>query len=116
LGCAVAKEVIAVFREENWVEKGRATGAYLLEGLQRLAGKHAVVKEARGRGMLLALEFRPQEGFSTAAVFQALLKNGFFVACSPARNFLRFDPCLTMERKDIDDLLVCLDGILAAAG
>jgi acetylornithine aminotransferase len=116
LGCAVAKEVIAVFREENWVERGNATGAYFLEGLQRLVGKHAVVKEARGRGMLLALEFRPQEGFSTAAVFQALLKNGFFVACSPARNFLRFDPCLTMERKDIDDLLACLDGILAIAG
>jgi acetylornithine aminotransferase len=116
LGCAVAKEVIAVFREENWVEKGRATGAYFLEGLQRLAGKHAVVKEARGRGMLLALEFRPQGGFSTAAVFQALLKNGFFVASSPTRNFLRFDPCLTMEKRDIDDLLVCLDSILAAAG
>ena len=66
--------------------------------------------------MLLALEFRPHERISAATVFQALLKNDFFVACSPARNFLRFDPCLTMERSDIDALLESLDGILAAAG
>jgi acetylornithine/N-succinyldiaminopimelate aminotransferase len=116
LGCAVAREVIAVLKEENWVERGNATGAYFLKGLKRLAEKHAVVKEVRGRGMLLALEFCSSEDFSVAAAFQSLLRNGFFVACSPARNFLRFDPCLTMERKDIDDLLACLDGILAIAG
>ena len=116
LGCCVAQTVIAVFREENWVERGNATGAYFLEGLKRLAEKHPCVKEARGRGMLLALEFRPHERISAATVFQALLKNDFFVACSPARKFLRFDPCLTMERSDIDALLESLDGILAAAG
>ena len=103
LGCRVAKEVIAILREENWVERGNATGTYFLEGLRQLAGKHAIVKEARGRGMLLALEF------------QALLERGFFVACSPARNFLRFDPCLTMTKTAIDDLLDCLDHILTAA-
>lgn len=116
LGCAVAKEVIAILREENWVERGNSTGAHFLEGLQRLAGKHSVAKEARGRGMLLALEFGPHDSVSAATVFQELLQHGFFVGCSPARNFLRFDPCLTMEKSHVDDLLACLDGILAAGG
>ncbi|MDI6808817.1 MAG: aminotransferase class III-fold pyridoxal phosphate-dependent enzyme [Candidatus Eisenbacteria bacterium] len=60
LGCSVAKEVIAVLREENLVERGNAIGTYFLEGLRRLEAKYNIVKEARGRGMLLALEFRPR--------------------------------------------------------
>jgi acetylornithine aminotransferase len=114
LGCRVAKEVIAILRAENWIEKGNVTGAYFLEGLQRLAEKHANVKEARGRGMLLALEIKPREGFSTATIFQALLEKGFLVTHKPDRNFLRFDPALTMQKEDVDSLLECLDDILEA--
>jgi acetylornithine aminotransferase len=112
LGCRVAKEVIAILRAENWIEKGNATGAYFLKGLQHLAEKHANVKEARGRGMLLALELNPHQGFSTATVFQALLEKGFLVTHKPDRNFLRFDPALTMQKEDVDSLLECLDDIL----
>lgn len=112
LGCRVAKEVIAILSAENWIEKGNATGTYFLEGLQRLAEKHASVKEARGRGMLLALELNPREGFSTATVFQALLEKGFLVTHKPDRNFLRFDPALTLPKEDVDRLLECLDNIL----
>jgi acetylornithine/succinyldiaminopimelate/putrescine aminotransferase len=88
-------------------------GKYFLEGLKRLAAKHPIVKEARGRGMLLALEFQPQDGFSAAAVNQALLESGFLVACNPARSFLRFDPSLTILKEDVDQLLQCLDEILS---
>jgi acetylornithine aminotransferase len=112
LGCRVAKEVIAILSAENWIEKGNATGAYFLEGLQRLAEKHASVKEARGRGMLLALELNPRDGFSTTTVFQVLLEKGFLVTHKPDRNFLRFDPALTLQKEDVDRLLECLDDIL----
>jgi acetylornithine aminotransferase len=112
LGCAVAKEVIAIMRDEQWVERGDAVGVYFLEGLQRLAEKHTNVKEGRGRGLLLALELIPHAGFSTNTVFHALFENGFLVTHKPAQNFLRFDPALTMEKDDITQLLVCLDEIL----
>jgi acetylornithine aminotransferase len=113
LGCAVAKEVIAILREENWIERGNATGEYFLESLKQLKEKHDIVKEARGRGMLLALEFRPHKNFSAATAYQALHEKGFLVAYSPDHNFLRFDPSLTMEKEDIVHLLECLDDILA---
>ena len=61
LGCSVAREVIAIMREENWVERGAELGVYFLDGLRRLKEKYDLVKDVRGRGMLLALEFHPHE-------------------------------------------------------
>ena len=39
LGCSVAREVIAILREGNWVERGNTVGAYFLEGLRHLQEK-----------------------------------------------------------------------------
>ncbi|MBI4926849.1 MAG: aspartate aminotransferase family protein [Anaerolineae bacterium] len=115
LGCAVAVEVIAVMREEGWVEQGTATGAYFLEGLRRLAEKHAVIKAARGRGMLLGLAFHPHERVSAQWAYTALLQRGYLTGYYPAGNLLRFDPALTMPRAEVDGLLACLDELLAEA-
>ena len=116
LGCSIAKEVIAILREEDCVERGNAVGSDFLEGLKRLGKKYAIVKEARGRGMLLALEFHPHESFSATAAYHALLDKGFLVGYYPAGNILRFDPALTIEEEDITHLLECMDDILAAVG
>jgi acetylornithine/N-succinyldiaminopimelate aminotransferase len=108
--------VIAIFREEAWVEKGNAKGEYFLEELNLLGKRHAIVKEARGRGMELALEFHPREDFSAASAYQALLEKGFLVGYYPAGNILRFDPALTIEKEDIVRLLECMDVMLESAG
>ena len=116
LGCSVAREVISILREGNWVERGNTVGAYFLEGLRHLQEKYDVVKDARGRGMLLALEFHPHETVSASWVYHTLLEEGFLVGCYPAGNILRFDPSLTIENEDIKQLLVCLNSILRSAG
>ena len=112
LGCAVAKEVIAILQEENLIERGAELGAYFLTGLQRLVAKRPVLIEARGRGMLLGLEFQPQESFSVETAYRVLLERGFLVGYYPAGNVIRLDPALTIERELIDQFLDCLDGIL----
>lgn len=114
LGCCVAREVIAIMREGNWIEHGNTVGTFFLAGLQRLAEKHAVVKEARGRGMLLGLELYPHERLSVQAVYERLLASGFLVGYYAAGNVLRFDPALTIEADDITRLLECLDEMLGA--
>lgn len=76
LGCAVAQEVIAVLREGNWVERGNNVGGEFLERLKQSAEKHGMVKEARGRGMLLGLELYPREIFSATTAYRALLDKG----------------------------------------
>ena len=115
LGCAVAREVIAVMREGAWIDKGRALGESFLDGLDQLRKSHPLVKDARGRGPLLALEFQSDARITAASAYDALLKRGFLVGCYPAGNLLRFDPALTMDRKDVDALLAALEDMLVAA-
>ena len=102
LGCAVAKEVIAVMREERLVEKSRKSGRYFLEGLKRLKRKYPVIQEARGRGMLLGLAFDPGTPSAAADVYAALLDRGYIVGLKAAGNLLRFDPPLIITREEID--------------
>lgn len=113
LGCAVAKEVIAVLREENWIERGNATGAFFLGALNQLKEQYAIIKEARGRGMLLALELYPHGNFSVTEAYHALLETGFLVGYYPAGNILRFDPSLTIEAENVDRLCESLNRTLA---
>jgi acetylornithine/N-succinyldiaminopimelate aminotransferase len=115
LGCAVAREVISTFREGDWVEKGNALGGFFLDELNQLAAKHPVIKNARGRGALLGLEFHPHEKITAAWMYNALLEQGFLVGYYPAGNLLRFDPSLTMEKENIVSLIKSLDEILSGA-
>jgi len=113
LGCAVAKEVIAVIREQGLVQRSAKVGTHLLCELERLATRHDVVREVRGRGLMIAMEFgADDERFSLATVFQGLLEGGFLVGYKPAANLLRFYPPLTIGAKDIAKLVECLDRVL----
>jgi len=112
LGCAVTKEVIAVLQEENWIERGNEKGRHFLEGLERLVEKYEIAKEARGRGMLLALEFNPHESFTASTAYFDLFERGFLVGYYPTGNILRFDPALTIEEEDIGLLLENLGQIM----
>ncbi|MCC6650583.1 MAG: aspartate aminotransferase family protein [Candidatus Eisenbacteria bacterium] len=115
LGCAVASEVIAVLREELWVDRGERMGQGFLESLKQLVERHAVLREARGRGLLLGLEFHPHERLSAASVYAQLVEQGFLVGCYPAGNMLRFSPPLVIAREDIDGLITSVDAILREA-
>ncbi len=112
LGCAIAREVIALLREEGLVERSRQVGARFVEGLTRLAAKHApAATAARGRGLMTVLELAP--GLAPAA-YARLLARGWLAGCKPAANLLRFYPALSIPEDDLARLLEDLDETLAA--
>jgi acetylornithine/N-succinyldiaminopimelate aminotransferase len=115
LGCAIAREVIAALREEKWIERGAELGAFFLDGLREIQTKRALVKEARGRGMLLGLELRPRAEMPVARIYRALLERGYLAGYYAAGNLLRFDPSLTIDKKDITGFLTCMDSVAEAA-
>ncbi|MCG3139483.1 MAG: Acetylornithine aminotransferase [Anaerolineae bacterium] len=116
LGCAVANQVVTVLREENLIERGNSVGGTFLEQLRQLGEKHALVKEARGRGMLLGVELHPHANFSVSAAYRALLDKGYIVGYYPAGNVLRLSPALTAQAEDLTRFVECLDELLANAG
>ncbi len=113
LGSAIAKQVIAVMREEELVERSRRVGALFLDELKQLAKRHAMIKEARGRGLMIVVEFENGgERWSVTSLYHKLLERGFVVGVSPAAHVMRFYPALVIGENDIAQLVENLDQIL----
>jgi acetylornithine/N-succinyldiaminopimelate aminotransferase len=110
LGCAVALEVIRVMKEESLVERSRQVGAIFLEKLKGLVERKPGLKEARGRGLMIALEFVSSAGPAVVTqVFQSLFDEGYVVGCSPASDLLRFQPPLTIAEQEIGALVSAIE-------
>jgi acetylornithine/N-succinyldiaminopimelate aminotransferase len=115
LGCAVAREVVTVMAEDGLVERSARVGTHFLHQLERLGARHASVKEIRGRGLMIAVEFgRAGARFSLESVYRGLVDRGFLAGYKPAANLLRFYPPLTIGEADIAGLVENLDHILEA--
>ncbi|MCL5291861.1 MAG: aspartate aminotransferase family protein [Actinobacteria bacterium] len=64
MACAAGIASLEVILEENLIEAARAKGDYFLEKLKELEAKHPMIKEVRGRGLMIGLEFyQPAKGW-----------------------------------------------------
>jgi 4-aminobutyrate aminotransferase-like enzyme len=114
LGCAVATEVIRIIREEGLVERSAEVGRFFRQALEELSARHEVIREIRGRGLLLAAEFRQDaETFALQDVFNRLLSKDFLVGYKPAGNLFRFLPPLTIQETDIARMIEAIGDALA---
>lgn len=113
LGAAIAKEVIQVIKDENLIEKCRSLGSYFLGQLQQLEKTFTIIKDIRGRGLMMAIEFEDKGNDSHASTIQRrLLNEGVIVASRPGFNVIRMDPPLTVSKKEIDSFIENLQQIL----
>ncbi len=56
MACAVGLEVFNIINEDKLPDNAAETGSVLKAGLKDLAGRHPLIGEVRGRGLLLAIE------------------------------------------------------------
>jgi len=103
---AAALAVVRAFDEEKVVEKAADTGAYFKSCLEKLKAKHALVKDVRGKGLLLGMEI---DGDGADVVKKVLDKGQVINAVQG--NTLRFVPPLIITRSEIDILIGVLDAI-----
>ncbi|MBV8047674.1 MAG: aspartate aminotransferase family protein [Paludibacterium sp.] len=73
LACAAALATLDVIADEQLCERSRTLGAQALQRLQDLARRCPAVAEARGAGLLLALELRDHNGRTAADLAEAVL-------------------------------------------
>jgi putrescine aminotransferase len=101
LACAAGLAAIQVVEEEGLVERSRVMGAKLLEGLREVSKGSDLVHEARGRGLMVGLEFRMDE-VGELCVAQ-MLKRGMCVAYTLNNpRVLRFEPPLIIDDAQVD--------------
>ena len=98
LACAVARTALKVLAEENLVENAAEMGAYFLNGLQQI--DNPLIKEARGRGLMIAVEFDPAAG--GARQFCEILQHEGILCKETHDHTIRFAPPLVITKADID--------------
>jgi acetylornithine aminotransferase len=115
LACAVAKEVIQTLQDEELIEQSVLLGERFLAQLNLLKDEFDIIREVRGRGLMLVVEFKKNERyFSLSDIYYKMMESGFIAGFKPEANLLRFYPPLTIKRIDIDNLISCMRRILKA--
>lgn len=120
LGCAVALKVLEVIERDQLAENARELGRFISGELQRLIRKFpSVLKEVRGFGLMIGLEFRadaPGFGKSEKApslqVVERLHAAG--VLTVPAgTSVIRLLPALNLTRPEAMEGLRAIEGVVA---
>jgi ornithine--oxo-acid transaminase len=108
LACAVARAALKVLVEEGMIENAAETGRYFLEGLRAIDS--SVVKEVRGRGLMMSVELHPDAG-GARKYCEALKQQG--ILCKETReHIIRISPPLVITKPDIDEALVGFEAVL----
>lgn len=97
LACAAAIAVIDIFEKENLVENARRVGEYLMGELRRIPG----IKEVRGRGLMIGLEFDyPVKELRTRLINEERVFTG-----ASGTNVIRLLPPLVLTCEQADDFI-----------
>jgi ornithine--oxo-acid transaminase len=109
LAAAVGLEALNVIVEERLPERAATLGAHLLAGLAGI--ESPLVREVRGRGLLIGLEIDPQ--FATARqVVDRLIARGI-LSKDTHGTVVRFAPPLVIAREEIDFAVAETERVLA---
>jgi 4-aminobutyrate aminotransferase len=118
-----AKAVIDFIEEQNLMTNCTETGGYLRGRLEELKGKHSVIGDVRGMGLLQAIELVEDRKTKTPAVAQtgmlmeAARENRILVGKGGMYgNVIRLSPPMNITRTDVDQFIGLLDKSLAACG
>jgi len=104
LACATALATLNTIESELLVENVFESGKYLKDKLmERFSGK-AAVKEIRGLGLLVGIEFN----FPCGDLVKKIFQNKLLVSCT-AGNVIRLAPPLIVSRGEIDKIVNIID-------
>jgi adenosylmethionine-8-amino-7-oxononanoate aminotransferase len=114
--CAVANRNLDLLKRLDLAENARVQGKRLLDGLQALEAEFEVIGDARGMGLMAAIEFADRETKQALQignkVHQACLKRGLFPRVI-GTDILAFAPPLIITAEEVDLMLQILGEALA---
>ncbi|RZB38123.1 MAG: ornithine--oxo-acid transaminase [Desulfobacteraceae bacterium Eth-SRB2] len=110
LACAIARTALKVLIEENMIENAAVMGEYFLSKLSQIKNPH--IKEVRGKGLMLAVEFIPGAG-GARQYCETLMTQGLL--CKETHeNVIRFAPPLVITKKGIDWAMERIEKVLTS--
>ncbi|WP_420545961.1 aspartate aminotransferase family protein [Nitrosopumilus sp.] len=109
LSCAAGIAALRSITEEGLIENAEKMGNLFREGLEELKSKHTMIREIRGKGLMIGIEMK----FEIRDILMELINRGILMLYS-GRNILRILPPLVISEEDITKVLHVLDSVLTA--
>ena len=98
LAAAIARTSLKVLIDEGMIENAAEMGERFMAGLKMIENPY--IKEVRGKGLMIAVEFRPEAGGAKQYV-KKLAKKGLL--CKETHeNTIRFAPPLVIKKEEVD--------------
>jgi acetylornithine/N-succinyldiaminopimelate aminotransferase len=104
---SVALATLTAVLEEKIPERAERMGRYLVNGLREVARRHPVVREVRGRGLLIGVDLTQPVG----PIVDACREAGLLVL-SAGEKVLRLTPPLVVGEAECDRALEIIDRVL----
>jgi len=112
LSCAAALATIDLI-EDGLVENAEMIGSFLLDGLREMQARRPLIKEVRGLGMMIGIEFEDHD--TMIAVEQAAFRRGLLVL-GAGDDVVRMCPPLVFRRDQAETALEVFEEAVAEAG
>ena len=104
LACAAALATLDVIEKEHLLDNAVKMGARFMDGLKKLAPKHACIQTVRGVGLMIGLVLN-----IPAKPIEAKLRENGLLCIATGEHVLRFVPPLVVSAAQTDQALAILD-------
>jgi 4-aminobutyrate aminotransferase len=120
ISVAASMATLDVIEKEQLLDHARIEGAYLMDRLRELAGRHPEIGDVRGLGLMVATEFvtdrrtkEPAVQFRDRVLEEAYRRGLILLPCG--RSSIRYIPPLIVRREEIDEAVEVVDAAIRAA-
>ena len=117
LACAAALAVLDIFEQDKLLERAKAVGKRLEQGLQAIAAKHNCIGEVRAAGAMVAIELfvggdhkKPAAELTNAIVKEAAKRGLILLSCGVYGNVIRILVPLVASDALLDEGLGIMSG------
>ena len=107
LSCAAGIGTIQALTQDGLVENAARVGKILMDGIESLKERHKIIREIRGKGLMIGVEIK----FEVKDILLDGIANGLLLLYS-GRNILRFLPPVVISESDVTKALEILDILL----
>ncbi|MDD5580167.1 MAG: aspartate aminotransferase family protein [Methylobacter sp.] len=131
MAMAAGLATLRVIEDEKLVENGAKTGADIINTLHALSEKYEFLKEVRGKGMMIAIEFKSPKSLGLKAAWAMLeaANKGLFCqmitiplfkehhmltqVAGHGMNVVKLLPPLTLTQKDRDHIITAFNKVIS---
>ena len=107
LSCAAGTATLQALTQDGLIDNADKMGKLFRDGLERLKEKHTIIREIRGKGLMIGIELK----FEVKNILMEGIEKNILLLYS-GRNIIRLLPPLVISEEDVTKSLDILDELL----